>query len=349
MELGKAQQALSTLLQQRCLPQVVLFYGREGMPADDLLTWLLTQLLCQQGDACGARKRQEASKTSEAGARKRQGVFTSEAGARKRQGVFTSEAGARKRQGVFTSEAGARKRQGVFTSEAGARKRQGVFTSEAGARKRQGVFTSEASDICAACHALAHNNHNDVLHCDAERESFGVAEVSHVQNFLPLLGGKRIAIVRAAHLMTRPAANKLLKILEEPPPTAYIFLTSTSYRQLLPTVTSRCFHFLLKEEGDAPRSSFAEQFEQLLAAHSWAQHLPVLKKLRENKCPLQDFLFFYEQHLNQHYRAVLTNGDKPAHAAAVHRTRLHNIKFLLQQRISLNTQLGIESLLASWS
>ena len=259
MELGKAQQALTTLLQQRCLPQVVLFYGREGMPADDLLTWLLPQLLCQQGDACGA------------------------------------------------------------------------------------------SDLCAACHALAHNNHNDVLHCDAERESFGVAEVSHVQNFLPLLGGKRIAIVRAAHLMTRPAANKLLKILEEPPPTAYIFLTSTSYRQLLPTVTSRCFHFLLKEEGDAPRSSFAEQFEQLLAAHSWAQHLPVLKKLRENKCPLQDFLFFYEQHLNQHYRAVLTNGDKPAHAAAVHRTRLHNIKFLLQQRISLNTQLGIESLLASWS
>ena len=200
MEGAKAQQVLMTLVEKHRLPQVMLFYGREGMPADSLLTWLLPLLLCQgNGQGCGE---------------------------------------------------------------------------------------------CAACHALMHDNHDDVLSYDAAQESFGVAEVSRMQNFLPLLGGKRIAIVRAAHLISRQAANKLLKILEEPPPTAHIFLTSTSYGQLLPTITSRCFHFLLKEQEDVPLSAFAAQFEQLLTASSWGQRLPILKKLRENKCELPEFVFF---------------------------------------------------------
>lgn len=266
MELGKAQQVLTTLLQRQRLPQVVLFYGREGIPTDDLLDSLLRQLLCQHGNTCGARKQQ-------------------------------------------------------------------------GVRK--------ASDICVSCHALDHDNHDDVLCFDAEQESFGVAEVSHLQSFLPLLGSSRVAIVRAAHLISRQAANKLLKTLEEPPPSAYIFLTSTRYRQLLPTITSRCFHLLLKEQGEPPSSSFMAQFEQLLAAKQWSQRQLLLKKLREGKCSLQEFLFFYEQHLNRTYRVVLGDGKKQAHATAVRRTRLHNIKQLLQQQISLNTQLGIESLLAS--
>ena len=329
MELDKAQQVLVTLLQRQMLPQVVLFYGREGIPTNSLLTWLLRQLLCQQGNTCGARKRQKDSPTSEA------------SGARKRQKANpTSEA------------SGARKRQKANpTSEAsGARKRpKDSPTSEAsGARKRQKANpTSEASGICISCHALDNANHDDVLHYDAEQESFGVAEVSRLQSFLPLLGGSRVAIVHAAHQITRQAANKLLKILEEPPPTAYIFLTSTRYQQLLPTITSRCFHFLLKERGEPPRSSFTAQFEQLLTANQWSQRQPLLKKLREGKCSLQEFLFFYEQHLNHTYRTLLGRGNRQTHPTTVRRTRLHNIKQLLQQQISLNTQLGIESLLAA--
>ena len=287
MELDKAQQVLATLLQQQMLPQVVLFYGREGIPADSLLTWLLRQLLCQQGNACGARKRPKAMQSS---------------------------------------------------------KRPKAMQSS---KRPKASPTSEASGVCLSCHALSNDNHDDVLHYDAAQESFGVAAVSRVQNFLPLLGGHRVAIVRAAHQITRQAANKLLKILEEPPPAAYIFLTSTRYQLLPPTITSRCFHFLLKEEGEPPCSSFAAQFEQLLAAKQWSQRQPLLKTLREGKCGLQEFLFFYEQHLNRTYRAVLGRGGRQAQATAVRRTRLHNIKQLLQQQISLNTQLGIESLLAA--
>ena len=254
MELGKAQQVLATLLQRQSLPQVVLFYGRDGIPADELLDWLLRHLLCQHSNACGA---------------------------------------------------------------------------------------------CVACHALNNDNHDDVVRFDAEQESFGVAEVSQVQSFLPLLGGSRVAIVRAAHLISRQAANKLLKILEEPPTTAYIFLTTTRYQQLLPTITSRCFHFLLNEQYEPASSSFTAQFEQLLAAKRWSERQSLLKKLRDGKCSLQEFLFFYEQHLNRTYRAVLDKGDRQIYPTAMRRKRLHDVKQLLQQQISLNTQLGIESLLAT--
>ena len=112
MEEPKAQQVLMTLVQEHRLPQVMLFYGREGMPADNLLTWLLPLLLCQ-----------------------------------------------------------------------GTRKRQTSIAEQNEARKRQGCGE------CAACHALAHDNHDDVLSYDAAQESFGVAEVSRMQNFFALVGG----------------------------------------------------------------------------------------------------------------------------------------------------------------
>ena len=254
MELTAAQQVLTRLLQQQKLPQVVLFYGREGMPADTLLAWLLRHMLCQQGNACGS---------------------------------------------------------------------------------------------CPACHALDQDNHDDVLTYDVEQDKLGVAEVSRVQDFLPLLGGSRVAILRAAHLITRQAANKLLKILEEPPSSAYIFLTSTRYRQLLPTVTSRCFHFLLKEQDELPDSEFATQLEQLLKAKRWSERLAILKKLKENKCSLQDFLFFYERHLYYSYHAELERGTNNMYYAAVRRRRIHAIKRRWQQQISLNTQLAIESILTA--
>ena len=252
MELQVAQRLLVKLLQQQTLPQVVLFYGREGMPADSLLHWLQLQLFCTRGGACHQ---------------------------------------------------------------------------------------------CAACQSVAQGKHNNVLHCDAEQESFGVDEVRRVQNFLPLLGESRVAIVRAAHLISRAAANKLLKVLEEPPPAAYIFLTTNRYGQLLPTITSRCFHFLLAEQDKPPSSSFTKQFEQLLAASSYTERLAGLKKLRENKCSLREFVDFYEQHLNHSYRAALGKTPPSRYRVVQLRARVHAIKRIVQQQVSLNMQLGIETLL----
>jgi len=60
--------------------------------------------------------------------------------------------------------------------------------------------------------------------------------------------GKNILIVDGAEAMTPEAANSLLKILEEPPDHAGLFLLTSDAGELLPTVRSRCTLFTLRQE-----------------------------------------------------------------------------------------------------
>ncbi|MGE3465625.1 MAG: ATP-binding protein [Pyrinomonadaceae bacterium] len=59
-------------------------------------------------------------------------------------------------------------------------------------------------------------------------------------NFRPYEGRARVLIVDDAEKMADPAANALLKTLEEPASTSYIFLITSRADSLLPTIRSRC-------------------------------------------------------------------------------------------------------------
>lgn len=52
--------------------------------------------------------------------------------------------------------------------------------------------------------------------------------------------GRRVVIVEPADALNAAAANSLLKVLEEPPANVYFLLVSSRWRQLLPTLRSRC-------------------------------------------------------------------------------------------------------------
>jgi DNA polymerase-3 subunit delta' len=52
--------------------------------------------------------------------------------------------------------------------------------------------------------------------------------------------GRRIVVLQPAEAMQAAAANALLKILEEPPSSVCFILISDAWRQLLPTIRSRC-------------------------------------------------------------------------------------------------------------
>lgn len=56
----------------------------------------------------------------------------------------------------------------------------------------------------------------------------------------PVRRGPRMAIVRDADLLTIPAQNAMLKLLEEPPGFGVIVLVTASPAALLPTIRSRC-------------------------------------------------------------------------------------------------------------
>ena len=58
-------------------------------------------------------------------------------------------------------------------------------------------------------------------------------------------GGAKVVVVWEAHKMNTPAANKLLKLIEEPPDGTYLLLVSSEPEQLLQTIYSRCQHLRL--------------------------------------------------------------------------------------------------------
>lgn len=89
---------------------------------------------------------------------------------------------------------------------------------------------------------------------DGERSDTGkklsqqivIEQVRALQEALSLTahqGGRRVVIIEPAEAMNAVTANALLKLLEEPPAGCVFLLLSTTPRQLLPTIRSRCQHW----------------------------------------------------------------------------------------------------------
>ncbi len=81
------------------------------------------------------------------------------------------------------------------------------------------------------------------------KTTIGVNEVREIGSFLrltPAEGGWRVVVIDAADEMNRNAANAVLKVLEEPPRRALLFLVSHNPARLLPTIRSRCRRLILE-------------------------------------------------------------------------------------------------------
>src|SRR5882757_9838478 len=85
-----------------------------------------------------------------------------------------------------------------------------------------------------------------------------VRRVTETIYYRPTEGGRRVYIITSSAFM-KEAANALLKVLEEPPEFATIFLLTSNPGELLPTIRSRSITFRL-----APLS--ASEVEKYLAA-----------------------------------------------------------------------------------
>ncbi len=120
---------------------------------------------------------------------------------------------------------------------------------------------------CPSCHLLAAENHPDLRRLipeidqpqreDAEETEVAstptkptkasreirIDQVRAITEFLTLAahrGGRRIVILAPAESLNGPAANALLKLLEEPPPGALFLAVTDEIDAVLPTVRSRC-------------------------------------------------------------------------------------------------------------
>lgn len=99
---------------------------------------------------------------------------------------------------------------------------------------------------CAACRRIAAAKHADTHVVDllsVEKKEIGIRQVADMQaaaHLPPFEGRYKVFIFDRAEMLSHEAANSLLKILEEPPPSVLIILLTARESGLLPTIASRC-------------------------------------------------------------------------------------------------------------
>ena len=103
-------------------------------------------------------------------------------------------------------------------------------------------FNGETCDECNSCKAYLSGNHPDIIEMDAASNN-GIDEIRSIIEqvpYAPLIGKYKVYIIDEVHMMTTPAFNALLKILEEPPAHVIFILATTDPQKIIPTVLSRC-------------------------------------------------------------------------------------------------------------
>lgn len=115
----------------------------------------------------------------------------------------------------------------------------------------------QAHGACQQCHAcrlfMAHNHLDFHLLENEPNKAIGIEQVRgliETINERPNLGENKVVIIKNAQLLTVPAANALLKTLEEPQGNSYIILLARTHYQLLPTLFSRVQHTHLHTPDD---------------------------------------------------------------------------------------------------
>lgn len=97
---------------------------------------------------------------------------------------------------------------------------------------------------CHACRLQQSGHHPDlVLAGDSADKSIGIDPVRELiqrLNSTPQQGAGKVALIADAGRLTEPAANALLKTLEEPAGRSLLILTCATPAHLLPTLRSRC-------------------------------------------------------------------------------------------------------------
>lgn len=95
---------------------------------------------------------------------------------------------------------------------------------------------------CAACRGIMEGSVLDVVELDAASNN-GVDSVRALRDeavFSPASVRKRVYIIDEVHMLSTPAFNALLKILEEPPEHLMFILATTELQKVPATILSRC-------------------------------------------------------------------------------------------------------------
>lgn len=113
-----------------------------------------------------------------------------------------------------------------------------------------------ACGACRSCLLMTAGSHPDFCAVGIPEDKSGILidQIRELNDFYTLsahYGRAKLALISPSEAMNRPAANALLKLLEEPPPLALLILETARPDLLLPTLRSRCQRISLDGIPDA--------------------------------------------------------------------------------------------------
>jgi len=103
----------------------------------------------------------------------------------------------------------------------------------------------EPCNTCEMCQAITEGRALDVIEIDAASNT-GVDDIRSLRekvNYAPNQARYKVYIIDEVHMLSNPAANALLKTLEEPPAHVIFILATTESHKILATIMSRCQRF----------------------------------------------------------------------------------------------------------
>jgi DNA polymerase-3 subunit gamma/tau len=123
-------------------------------------------------------------------------------------------------------------------------------------------ITADPCNKCPVCEDIMSGNSLDVREIDgaSNRGIDNIREVRDTVAYMPLKGRYKIYIIDEVHMLTLEASNALLKTLEEPPEHVVFMLATTEPHKVIPTIRSRCQHYVFKK---IPSSVIVSQLKNI--------------------------------------------------------------------------------------
>lgn len=107
----------------------------------------------------------------------------------------------------------------------------------------QNSVDGDSCDECDSCYKIDTGIHPDVQLLNPDGVNIKIEQTRAMQraaSFKSYGGNWKIFILPLAERLSTPAANSILRILEEPPANVVLILISTSPESIIPTIRSRC-------------------------------------------------------------------------------------------------------------
>ena len=214
----------------------------------------------------------------------------------------------------------------------------------------------EPQTMCVACAKIMAGIHPDVVTL-AREGAAQIVPIESVRNqviariaFPPHEGAIRMFIVEEATSLAPPAANALLKTLEEPPGRTLFVLCTTAPDQLLPTIRSRCQRVrfaagtALPADADPARAERVAALGAELAGDVHDSSLPV--RIAETKGDAAPVLVAAARALHRRAHAAAGAGDTEVARRAGSRAQAILSWHIPVVIHNANPQLALEALIA---